>query len=68
MEGSAQEQILNLMKEKYGDDILHIEAPYQFLTLTLKKDRLVEIVRFLYDHPETKFQYLTMLGGIHFRS
>ena len=66
MEGSAQEQILNVIKEKYGDDILHIDAPYQFLTVTLKKDRLVEIVRFLYDHPETKFQYLTMLGGIHF--
>ena len=66
MEGSAQDQILNVIKEKYGDDILHIETPYQVLTVTLKKDRLVEIVRFLYDNPETKFQYLTMLGGIHF--
>ena len=66
MEVSGQEQILNVLKEKYGDDILHVETPYQFLTVTLKKDRVVEIIRYLYDHPETKFQYLTTLGGIHF--
>lgn len=66
MEGSGQEQILNVIKEKYGDDILQVEEPYQFLTITVKADRIVEIIRFLYDHPETGFQYLTMLGGIHF--
>jgi NADH-quinone oxidoreductase subunit C len=66
MEGTDQEKIVTVMKENYGEEILHIENPYNFLTVTLKKDRIVEIIRFLYDHPETKFQYLTTLGGIHF--
>lgn len=66
MEGTDQEKIITVMKEKYGEEILHIENPYNFLTVVLKKDRIVEIIRFLYDHPETKFQYLTTLGGIHF--
>lgn len=66
MEGTDQEKIVTVMKEKYGEEILHIENPYNFLTVIVKKDRIVEIIRFLYDHPETKFQYLTTLGGIHF--
>jgi NADH-quinone oxidoreductase subunit C len=66
MEGSGQETAINVLKEKYGEEILHIESPYNFLTVTLKKEKIVEIIRYLYDHPETKFQYLTTLGGIHF--
>ncbi len=39
---------------------------YDFPTITLKKDKIVEIIRFLYDHPDTKFIYLTTLCGIHY--
>lgn len=66
MEGSEQEKIITVLKEKYGDEILHIETPYNFLTLTLRKEKIVEIIAYLYDHPQTKFQYLTSLGGVHF--
>jgi NADH-quinone oxidoreductase subunit C len=66
MEGSDQEKVITALKEKYGDEILHLEAPYNFLTVTLRKEKIVEIIRFLYDNPDTKFQYLTTLGGIHF--
>lgn len=66
MEGSDQEKVITALKEKYGDEILHIEAPYNFLTVTLRKEKIVEIIRYLYDNPDTKFQYLTTLGGIHF--
>jgi len=66
MEGSDQEKVITALKEKYGDEILHVEAPYNFLTVTLRKEKIVEIIRYLYDNPDTKFQYLTTLGGIHF--
>ncbi|MBA4056588.1 MAG: NADH-quinone oxidoreductase subunit C, partial [Marivirga sp.] len=66
MEGSVQETVINVLKEKYEGEVLHIEAPYNFLTITLKREKIVDIIRYLYDHPETKFQYLTTLGGIHF--
>ena len=66
MEASAQEKVINALKEKYEEEILHIETPYDFLTITLKKEKIAEIIRYLYDNPETKFQYLTSLGGIHF--
>lgn len=66
MEVSSKETVINILKEKYEGEILHIETPYNFLTISLKKEKIVEIIRYLYDHPELKFQYLTTLGGIHF--
>jgi len=66
MEGSDQEKVITAIKEKYEDEILHIEAPYNFLTITIKKEKVVEIIHYLYNHLDTKFQFLTTLGGIHF--
>lgn len=60
------EKILEVIKSKYEGEILHAEMLYDFPTITLKKDKIVEIIRFLYHHPDTKFIYLTTLCGIHY--
>ena len=60
------EKILEVIKSKYEGEILHAEMLYDFPTITLKKDKIVEIIRFLYDHPDTKFIYLTTMCGIHY--
>lgn len=60
------EKILEVIKSKYEGEILHAEMLYDFPTITLKKDKIVEIIRFLYDHPDTEFIYLTTLCGIHY--
>lgn len=65
MEALDQDKIVNTLKSKYEEEILHYEMLYDFLTITLKKDKIVEIIKYLYDHPDTKFQYLTTLCGIH---
>lgn len=58
--------VVSVLKEKFEEEILQEEILYDFLTLTLKKDKIVDIIRYLYDHPETKMQYLTTLCGIHY--
>jgi NADH-quinone oxidoreductase subunit C len=60
------EKLISILKEKYEDQVLQIEEPYGFLTISLKKDKIIEIIRYLYDHPQAKFQYLTTLCGIHY--
>ncbi len=60
------EKTIEVIKSKYEGEILHAEMLYDFPTITLKKDKIVEIIRFLYDHPDTKFIYLTTLCGIHY--
>src|SRR5688500_18708591 len=66
MDSTAQEQVVNILKEKFEGDILSVESPYNFLTINLKENNIIEIIRYLYSHPETKFQYLTTLCGIHY--
>jgi NADH-quinone oxidoreductase subunit C len=66
MEGTDQERIISALKEKFEGEILQVEMLYDFLTVTLKKDQIISIIRHLYDHPDTQFQYLTTLCGIHY--
>jgi NADH-quinone oxidoreductase subunit C len=66
MDSAAQEKIINIIKEKFEGDVLLIENPYNFLTITVKKDRIIELIQYLYNHEEAQFQYLTSLCGIHF--
>lgn len=61
----AEEKVIAILREKFEDQILRTEKLYDFPTITLKADRIVEIIRHLYDNPETQFQFLTTLCGIH---
>jgi len=60
------ERVTEKLKEKFGDDILDITLNYDFMTYTLKRERIVDVVRFLYDDEELKFQFLTTMCGMHF--
>ena len=60
------EKIIAALKEKYESEVLAIESPYDFLTVSLKKEKIVEIIEYLYHHPDTGFKFLTTLCGIHY--
>jgi NADH-quinone oxidoreductase subunit C len=66
MESSKAEKTISLLKQEFESEVLLIEEPYQFLTITLKSQKIIEIIRFLYNHPEAQFQFLTTLCGIHY--
>jgi len=60
----AEEKIVTVLREKFSDEIISVESPYKFLTVTLKANKIIEIIKFLYD--QEKYQYLTTLCGIHY--
>ena len=66
MDVEQQDKILGVLGEKYVDQVLHAGMVYDFFTITLKKEKIVEIIRELYHHPAMQFQYLTTLCGIHY--
>ncbi len=66
MELDDQDKIIEAINQKFEGEILQAEMLYDYLTITLRKDKIVSIIKHLYDHPDTKFQYLTTLCGIHF--
>ncbi len=66
MELNKEARTIELLKEKFEDQILLIESPYNFLTVTLKADKIIEVIQFIYSNSETQYQYLTTLCGIHY--
>ncbi len=66
MEAAAQEKIIAVINEKFEGEIIEAGMSKDFFTLILKKEKIVDVIHQLYHHPETKFQYLTTLCGIHY--
>jgi NADH-quinone oxidoreductase subunit C len=66
MENSRSQRILQIINEKFDGIILEAGMERDFFTLILTKEKVVEVIRHLYHHPETSYQYLTTLCGIHF--
>jgi len=60
----TEDRIVTLLKEKFTEDFISSETPYQFLTIHLRPANIISIIRFLYT--QEKFQYLTTLCGIHY--
>ena len=66
MEGTGLEKTIGVLNEKFEGEVLHAAMLYDFPTITLKKDKIIEIIKFLKEHPDTHYHYLTTLCGIHF--
>jgi NADH-quinone oxidoreductase subunit C len=66
MDSTVQEKIVNFIKEKFEEEILSVETPYDFLTINLKKEKIIEVIDFLYNHNQGRFQYLTTLFAVHY--
>jgi len=60
------DKITEKLATKFGSDILNTEEPYKMLTITINKDKLVEIVKFLKEDAELNFIFLTDITGIHY--
>jgi NADH-quinone oxidoreductase subunit C len=60
------EKIIATLQEKYSTEIDLVEVLDDFPVITIKKEKIAEIIHYLYHHPETQFQFLTTLCGIHY--
>jgi NADH-quinone oxidoreductase subunit C len=66
MFSQEEEKILSILRGKYEDQVLLSEKLYDLVTVTLKKDKIIEVIEFLRDNPDTQFKFLTTLCGIHY--
>lgn len=62
----SNEQIVQRLKEKFGEQITHVEEPFGMLTFEVPASENVTVLRFLYNDPELSFQYLTDLTAVHY--
>ena len=54
------------LKEKFGEDIISSEVLYDMLTLTVTKEKIIDILKFLYNDDVLQFRFLTTLCGVHY--
>jgi NADH-quinone oxidoreductase subunit C len=64
MNTEMNEKIVASLKEKFGENITHVQQ-LDLLTITINKNKLIDVVDFLYKNDEFKFRFLTDLTGIH---
>ncbi len=60
------EEISGALKEKFGEQILGESVEYDFIVFNIKKESVVAIIKFLYEHEQFQFRYLTTMCGLHF--
>ena len=58
------DKIVSDLSQKFGADILKVEQ-LDLLTFTINRNKIVDIVDYLYKSDEFKFRFLTDLTGIH---
>lgn len=59
-------EIANKIKEKFPDEVLDIREFRGQVSVTLKKNRILEICRYLHDAPELYFDYLVDICGVDY--
>lgn len=62
----TNEQILSRLQEQFGAAILSSGDPYGFLTVTVSKESVYEVARFLKEDAGLNFHFLTTLCGLHY--
>ncbi len=61
----TNELVADKLADKFGDAILSTEQQYDFQVWTVKREKIVEIIQFLYEDAALQYQFLTTMCGIH---
>lgn len=66
MEVAAQEKLISVINEKFEGEIIESGMVKDFFTIILKKEKIIDVIRHLYHHADTRFQYLTTMFAVHY--
>jgi NADH-quinone oxidoreductase subunit C len=66
MDNQLLSTIQDQLKAKFGEGFLSAELQYDFPVFTVKKELIIDVLRFLKEDPELNFHFLTTLCTIHF--
>ena len=60
------EQVIQKLKDKFGDSITNFSETYGMLTFVAPKEMNLKVLNFLFDDNELKFRFLTDLCSVHY--
>jgi len=59
-------EIAEKIKEQFPDEVVEVTSFRDQVSVIVKKDRVVDICRYLHDDPQLDFKYLTDLCGVDY--
>jgi NADH-quinone oxidoreductase subunit C len=58
--------LLQQLQGRFEADIISADEPYGMLTIEFNKNKIVDLLNYLYNHNQLQMQFLTDVCGIHY--
>ena len=59
-------EIIDLLGEKFGEQLFDVTEPYGLLTFSTTKDRIIDVLSFLKENGKIDFNFLTDITAVHY--
>ena len=66
MAKATNTEIIDLLGEKFGEQLFDVTEPYGLLTFSTTKDRIIDVLSFMKENGKVNFNFLTDLTAVHY--
>ncbi len=66
MAKATNTEIIDLLGEKFGEQLFDVTEPYGLLTFSTTKDKIITVLSFLKENEKINFNFLTDLTAVHY--
>ncbi|MES2417368.1 MAG: NADH-quinone oxidoreductase subunit C [Bacteroidota bacterium] len=66
MAKATNTEIIDLLGEKFGEQLFDVTEPYGLLTFSTTKDKLINVLSFLKENGKIDFNFLTDITAVHY--
>jgi len=62
----SNNDIIDLLAERFGEQLFDVSEPYGLLTFSTTKDKLIPVLTFLKENGKVDFNFLTDITAVHY--
>lgn len=66
MAKATNTELVELLGEKFGEQLFDVSEPYGLLTFSTTKDKVIEVLSFLKENGKINFNFLTDITAVHY--
>ncbi|RZK66082.1 MAG: NADH-quinone oxidoreductase subunit C, partial [Pedobacter sp.] len=66
MAKATNTELVDLLGEKFGEQLFDVSEPYGLLTFSTNKDKVIDVLSFLKENGKINFNFLTDITAVHY--
>jgi NADH-quinone oxidoreductase subunit C len=66
MAKATNTEIIDLLGEKFGEQLFDVTEPYGLLTFSTTKDRIIDVLSYMKENGKIDFNFLTDITAVHY--